>query len=60
MVDWGAVTGRGLALAGAAALALAFASPAAAVPFTWTGAATAPNFSNASNWSPAASPSGVD
>ncbi len=53
-VDRGAVIGRGLALAGAAALALAFASPAAAaVPFTWTGAATAPNFSNTSNWSSA-------
>jgi hypothetical protein len=53
------VTGRGLALAGAAALTLAFASPAAAVPFTWTGAATVFNFSNTSNWSPAASPSGA-
>jgi hypothetical protein len=58
-VDRGALTGRGLALAGAALLMLAVASPAAAVPFTWTGAADAPNFSNAGNWSPAASPSGA-
>jgi hypothetical protein len=52
-VDRGALIGRGSALAGAAALMLAVASPAAAVPFTWTGQGSTPGWSNTSNWNDA-------
>ena len=45
-------------LAGAAVLSL-LAGPATAQSFTWTGQGSTPNWSNTSNWSPAASPSGA-
>ncbi|HEV2984828.1 MAG TPA: hypothetical protein VGX46_10580, partial [Vicinamibacterales bacterium] len=41
------------------AAALIGASPAAAVPFTWTGLGSSGNFSNTSNWNPPSPLSGA-
>ncbi len=49
---------RRVAVAGVA-VALAGAGAAHAAPLTWTGQGSTPNWSNTSNWSPAASPSGT-